>query len=107
MKVRMKVDISGARDGQSWPARGETADLPDEEAASLCASGMAEPVTADDVETATPPDDAEARVLTTETAAAVTPSQPAAPTEPQAPTKKAAPAKKTAAKKTAAPAPQE
>ncbi|KPC73717.1 hypothetical protein ADL26_13375 [Thermoactinomyces vulgaris] len=42
MRVTMKVDLSGTRNGEPWPRRGETVDLPDEEAAQLCASGMAE-----------------------------------------------------------------
>lgn len=44
MKVKMLVAVSGTRDGEAWPARGETADLPDAEAADLCAAGLAEPV---------------------------------------------------------------
>ncbi len=39
--VRMTGDISGTRDGVRWPARGETVELPDAEAASLVAMGMA------------------------------------------------------------------
>lgn len=62
MRVRMKVDISGARDGKPWPARGEVADLPDDEAAGLCESGMAEPVAErDKAEKAVPTDDSEKR----------------------------------------------
>ncbi|MGW0579630.1 hypothetical protein ACWD25_27525 [Streptomyces sp. NPDC002920] len=94
MRVRMKVDISGARNGEPWPVRGEITELPDDEAESLCISGMAVPVTDDDVEERpAADDDVETRALTTETAAAVTPSVPES---------KPAPAKKTAAKKTAA-----
>jgi hypothetical protein len=44
MRVKMKVQVSGTRDGLPWPDRGETVDLPDEEAAQLCAAGMAETV---------------------------------------------------------------
>ena len=44
MKVRMKVAVSGTRNGQDWPAKGEEIDLPDGEAADLCAAGLAEPV---------------------------------------------------------------
>lgn len=56
MKVRMLVDASGARNGELWPPRGSTLDLPDGEAASYCAAGICEPV-ADTgrVETATAP----------------------------------------------------
>ncbi len=62
--VRMKVQISGSRDGVDWPARGETADVPDGEAALLVATGIAEvaevaeetaTASAAGVETATPP----------------------------------------------------
>lgn len=55
MRVRMKAEVSGTRDGRSWPPRGETVELPDDEGAQLCASGIAEPVATDDTETATPP----------------------------------------------------
>lgn len=69
MKVRLRGDISGTRDGQDWPPRGTVIDLPDDEAASLCQTGMAVPVPADDVRAAVPPDDdVEQRVLTGEAA---------------------------------------
>lgn len=55
MKVRMKSDVSGDRNGKPWPSRGGELVLPDEEGAALCANGMAEPVVEDEVETATPP----------------------------------------------------
>lgn len=67
MKVRMKVDISGTRNGQEWPRRGSVVDLPDAEAVEMCAAGMAEPVAGDDVETAALPSDEERRPLTTRT----------------------------------------
>jgi len=44
VKVTLKVDVSGSRDGQPWPRRGSLVDLPDQEAADLCAAGLAEPV---------------------------------------------------------------
>lgn len=53
MRVTMKVELSGTRNGQAWPRRGESVNLPDEEAAQLCASGMAETAKGK-VETATP-----------------------------------------------------
>ncbi|MFF1685934.1 hypothetical protein [Streptomyces sp. NPDC058254] len=57
MKVRMKVQISGTRDGQEWPAKGDEVELPDDEGAQLCASGLAEPLTdTPEPETATAPD---------------------------------------------------
>ncbi|MFL4904658.1 hypothetical protein ACJ6WF_16090 [Streptomyces sp. MMS24-I2-30] len=40
--MRMKVTLSGTRDGQEWPPRGELVDLPDDEAAHLLAGGLAE-----------------------------------------------------------------
>jgi len=44
MRVVMKVELSGTRNGQAWPKRGGTVDLPEGEAAQLCAAGMAETV---------------------------------------------------------------
>lgn len=41
MLVTMRYQISGSRDGEDWPAPGETIDLPDDEAAELVATGMA------------------------------------------------------------------
>lgn len=67
MKVRLKVDISGTRNGQEWPRRGSVVDLPDDEAVQMCAAEMAVPVTDDAVETATLPVDEERRPLTTST----------------------------------------
>lgn len=54
MKVRMKVGVSGSRNGQVWPPIGETMDLPDHEGAELCAANMAEPVKSDTTERAVP-----------------------------------------------------
>lgn len=66
MRIRMRTDVSGSRDGQPWPKRGETMDVSDAEGADLCASGMAEPVgdKDHDVET-TATGDSERRALTT------------------------------------------
>jgi len=44
MRVKMIVQMSGTRDGEPWPGRGEIVDLPGEEAAQMCAAGMAETV---------------------------------------------------------------
>lgn len=44
MKVRMKVEISGARDDSAWPAIGGELVVSDREGAELCAVGYAEPV---------------------------------------------------------------
>ena len=80
MKVKLKVDMSGTRDGYDWPARGAVVDLPPEEAAGLCDAGMADPV-ADKAkpEQATVPDDAEqraaARAALTRTARAKAPAK--------------------------------
>lgn len=46
MQIRLKVQISGTRNGQDWPRRGSVIELPDDEAAQYCAAGMAEPVAA-------------------------------------------------------------
>lgn len=56
MKIRMKVQMSGTRNGQRWPEVGETADIPTGEAQHLVASGIAEEVDGKKTtETATPP----------------------------------------------------
>ncbi|MBT2594737.1 hypothetical protein [Arthrobacter sp. ISL-72] len=48
--VRLVGKISGTRDGEDWPAPGQTIDLPEDEASQLLASGLA---VNPDVETAT------------------------------------------------------
>ncbi len=45
MKVRMKVDLSGTRNGKDWPPRGSVVELPDDEARGYIEADMAEPVT--------------------------------------------------------------
>lgn len=47
MKIRMLVEMpeGATRNGQPWPAKGETAELLTAEAAHLVASGVAEEVT--------------------------------------------------------------
>ncbi len=50
----MKIWISGTRNGVPWPVPGETVDLPDIEAAKLCAQGSAVPVVEDKTEQAAP-----------------------------------------------------
>lgn len=42
MRIVMRVQITGTRNGADWPAPGGVIDLPSEEAAALCASGLAE-----------------------------------------------------------------
>lgn len=43
VKVRLKVSISGTRDGVEWPRAGEVADLPDAVAVDLLSAGLAAP----------------------------------------------------------------
>lgn len=50
MDVRMKVSISGTRNGVDWPPIGSTVSLPDTEAADMVSAGLAAPV---EIETAT------------------------------------------------------
>ena len=74
MRIRMKQTISGTRNGEEWPARGEIADIPTGEAQHLVASGIAEEVTDTEgqepqVETAAAPATAEKRPATTGKAA--------------------------------------
>lgn len=66
MRVTMLASISGTRDGVDWPAKGETLDVPADEAASLIDAGLATagaPMEAADAE---PP--AENAALTTKAA---------------------------------------
>jgi hypothetical protein len=44
MRVRLLVDISGSRNGEPWPQRGEVVDLPDAEAVDMLNAGLAEAV---------------------------------------------------------------
>jgi len=60
MKVEMKIKIAGSRNGVRWPEAGSVVDLPDGEAADLCAAGLAAPVVAEP-EKATPRKAAEKR----------------------------------------------
>lgn len=53
MQVRMKVKISGTRNSEEWPDKGEVIDLPNDEAVQLLNQGAAEPLGEDDPETAT------------------------------------------------------
>ncbi|WP_282686325.1 MULTISPECIES: hypothetical protein [unclassified Streptomyces] len=57
MRIRMKIALSGLRNGKPWPAVGQTTELPTGEAQHLVASGIAEEVKGDPPaeETATPP----------------------------------------------------
>lgn len=48
MKVKMKVVMSGTRNGESWPLPGNDIEVPDEEGANMCANGLAVPVRSDE-----------------------------------------------------------
>jgi hypothetical protein len=43
LRVKMKVSLTGTRDGEEWPPRGQCADLPDDEATHLVTAGLAGP----------------------------------------------------------------
>ncbi len=43
MEVRLLVDISGTRDGQAWPRRGNVVELPDDEAEQMIKAEQAVP----------------------------------------------------------------
>jgi hypothetical protein len=78
VQIKMLVEVSGLRNGERWPLKGETIDLPDDEAAGLCAQGMATPVYAPEsgVERAVV-DESEVELrLDTSTAAALVPNSP-------------------------------
>lgn len=60
MLVRMKVHVSGTRNGLRWPPVGDVVELPDSEGARLCAAGLAVPEPETAVRTATPPVDGSA-----------------------------------------------
>lgn len=55
MKVTMKAQIAGTRDGEDWPKPGASIDLPDDEAADLVTNGYAVASGADAEETADAP----------------------------------------------------
>lgn len=44
MRIRMRRQITGTRDGVDWPAPGGEMVVPDDEGAQLCAMGAALPV---------------------------------------------------------------
>jgi hypothetical protein len=57
MRIKMKVQISGTRNGEAWPAPGTEVDMPDDEALVLLAVGNAKPVSdTAGLETADAPD---------------------------------------------------
>lgn len=63
MKVRMKLHLTGTRNGVRWPEAGETKSLPEGEALDLIRAGLAEVVAEEKpkVEKATPRKAAEKR----------------------------------------------
>ncbi|MEV5261751.1 hypothetical protein AB0L02_27390 [Streptomyces anulatus] len=70
MRIRMKVQMSGTRNGSRWPKAGEIADIPTGEASHLVASGIAEKVSdgPPTEETATPPPSEDTKAPEPETA---------------------------------------
>lgn len=44
--VRLNISISGMRDGEPWPPKGATVDLPDQEASDMIAQGYVDAVDA-------------------------------------------------------------
>lgn len=70
MRIRMKIALSGLRNGQPWPAVGQTTELPTGEAQHLVASGIAEEVPDGPPaeETATPPPSEDTKAPEPETA---------------------------------------
>lgn len=48
MKVKLKVQLSGTRDGVSWPPVGTVVELPDDEARDMLTSGVAGPLDEND-----------------------------------------------------------
>jgi hypothetical protein len=68
MKIRMTVQMpdGATRNGEPWPAEGETLDLPLTEAAHLVASDVAEEVTVDQGQAAAEPRPRRRRAVETE-----------------------------------------
>lgn len=56
MRIRMKLQIVGPRNGADWPAPGEELTVPDSEGADLCRADLAEPVMSDRTEKAVAPE---------------------------------------------------
>lgn len=50
MRVVLAAEVSGSRDGKSWPPAGSEVDLPEDEALGLIKSGAARAVKGDDTE---------------------------------------------------------
>ncbi|MEU0831294.1 hypothetical protein [Streptomyces sp. NPDC005969] len=68
----MRVDVSGTRNGEPWPTKGSTVELPQDEAKNLIAIGLA--VEADDEEPGEPAEENAQAPVDEETAAPRKPS---------------------------------
>ncbi|MFF2331822.1 MULTISPECIES: hypothetical protein [unclassified Streptomyces] len=55
MLIRMRVTMPGSRNGAPWPDKGDTLDLPDDEAEQLIRYGAADPAGDDEQPPAAPP----------------------------------------------------
>jgi hypothetical protein len=74
------VTVSGTRNGESWPAKGGTVELPQDEAKNLIAIGVAEE--ADDEESKEPAEENAQALADEETATPRKPSPRKPPTKP-------------------------
>ena len=45
MKVRLRVNLTGTRNGEAWPPKGAEMELPEAEAQDMIRGGMAEAIT--------------------------------------------------------------
>lgn len=61
MRVRMRADISGTRNGERWPRRGELVDVPDAEGEHLVSAGLAVKDEGRETATAAEPETPEAK----------------------------------------------
>ncbi|MET9506917.1 hypothetical protein ABZX62_00265 [Streptomyces flavidovirens] len=95
MRVRMKVTLSGTRDGEAWPQAGGCTDLPDDEANHLLKIGLAEQADEEPTPEA-PPEDLDPAAPSAEPGVGEPPEEnAAAPADEET----AAPASKPAARK--------
>ncbi|MFF5891185.1 hypothetical protein ACFY72_20740 [Streptomyces globisporus] len=93
MRIRMKVGLSGTRNGVDWPPAGEVTDIPTGEAQHLVDAGIAEKVDGDEDREG----DAATGPLTTDGAGAPLVENAAAPqTDEKRPAARKAPAPKSA-----------
>jgi hypothetical protein len=55
VRIRLRVGLTGTRNGVEWPPRGSEMDLPEQEARDMIHGGLVDPVTMfRDAETAVP-----------------------------------------------------